>query len=120
VDKNGKSRELHTDLAVDAIDYRFFDNYKTLYSAEVNRIENLVECPYFSTNVLHFDKPVRRDYTLNDSFVIYICIEGRLGIKYKSGVEQLTMGETILIPASLDEIILEPESASGILEVTII
>jgi mannose-6-phosphate isomerase len=120
VDKTGKPRELHTHLAVDAIDYTYFDQYKTIYRDQKNQPVNLADCKYFTTNKLICDHTIERDYIDLDSFVIYICVDGELSIKYdEKNVVPLKKGETVLIPASLKNIILEPKPTSTILEVYI-
>ncbi len=45
-----------------------------------------------------------------DSFVIYICLEGKFTIGYEDGVEQVKKGDTILLPASIENVTLVPKS----------
>jgi mannose-6-phosphate isomerase len=55
-----------------------------------------------------------------DSFVIYMCVKGKVNIRYgESGIENIQKGESILIPASLKELILQPEEYTEILEIFI-
>jgi mannose-6-phosphate isomerase len=119
VDENGKSRELHTDLALDAIDFRPVDRYRTEYRKMKNQTLNLIDTPFFNTHLLEFDKVVKKDYSLFDSFVIYVCVEGSTLIKYRDHSESLKKGETILIPAAMDEVVLEPVQNCKLLEVFI-
>jgi len=120
IDKEGNPRELHTDLALDAIDFTIFPEYKSQYKPKLNESVELVKCKYFTTNVLEFNKVVEKDYNQLDSFVIYICLEGTLQIETESGSETIQKGETILIPAVIDSVRLIPNSASvKLLEVTI-
>ena len=118
-DKNGNSRELHTELALDAIDFSTYDNYKTPYKKTKNQSVSIAECEYFHTDILNFNKPIEKDYSLIDSFVIIMCLKGGLLLYYKTDKEQVNHGETVLIPASLDNIIFEPLGESKILEVFI-
>lgn len=119
-DENGKSRPLHTDLAINAIDYNYYKSYKTLYRYELNRTSTVISCPYFKTNILEFDKPVEKDYNLIDSFIIYICIEGNVEIKDEFGtLTPVQKGETVLIPAILKNLSLLPKEKSKLLEVYI-
>src|SRR5690606_24966908 len=53
--KTGETRELHTALAVDAIDYHFYDSYKTDYKTELNTSCKLVHSPYFKTNIVEIE-----------------------------------------------------------------
>lgn len=119
-DDQGNTRELHTDLALDAIDYTIFPEYKSRYTPKSNESVELVKCNYFTTNVLEINQVVEKDYNLLDSFVIYICLEGSLHIETESGSETLQKGETILIPAVIESVRLNPTSAtSKLLEVYI-
>lgn len=119
-DDKGTPRELHTELAVDAIDYSFEKKYKTEYQSEINKTSELVRCPYFTTNLLEFDQPVEKNYIDLDSFVIYMCLEGAFEISYGEGEKiDVQKGETVLIPASLDDLILKPLQKTQILEVYI-
>ncbi|WP_321306378.1 type I phosphomannose isomerase catalytic subunit [Marinifilum fragile] len=116
----GNPRELHTELAVDAIDYSFEKKYRTDYETEINKTTELVRCPYFTTNTLEFDKQIEKDYSQLDSFVIYMCLDGNFTIESEDGITtEVTKGETILIPAALENVILFPKGKTEILEVYI-
>jgi mannose-6-phosphate isomerase len=118
-DGNGKGRELHTDLALDAIDYSYQDEYKTNYQVVPDGITNLVVCDYFHTNFLELTRPVARDYMNIDSFVVYMCMEGRFSVEYGGNSTHVLKGETILLPAELKNIGLNPLEKSKLLEVYI-
>lgn len=117
VDRQGKSRELHTELALEAIDFQYVDKYKTSYQATINETSLLVHSPYFITNILSFDKIVDRDYVQIDSFVIFMCMEGAFSLHYDSGLMKICKGETVLLPASLKEFRLEPSEKTTLLEI---
>jgi mannose-6-phosphate isomerase len=117
VDAEGKSRELHNELALDAIDYNHYDNYKVPYIAEEDKSTSLVKSDYFVTSLLTLTKSVWRDYTLIDSFIILICVQGMGKIMYGKESISFGLGETILIPADLKEIEIIPELPMNILEV---
>ena len=103
IDKTtGKKRELHTDLALNAIDFNFYEDYRSRYSKEINSENELVNSPYFKTNFLHIKGEMFRDLKQLDSFVIYICVEGILQMSYKNQNISLKKGETILIPATIE------------------
>jgi len=119
---DGKPRELHTELAVDAIDYEFHNSFKTEYQALKNKSNELVKCPYFTTNLLSFDNPLELEYHWLDSFVIYMAMEGSATIRFDANETpvKISKGETVLIPADLKEIRLIPETENvKILEVYI-
>ena len=117
--KDGNSRELHTELALDALDFSAYDNYKTPYKKTKNQSVSIAECNYFHTNILDFNKPIEKDYSLIDSFIIIMCLKGSLLIHNKNNDEQVNPGETVLVPAFLDNVIFEPLGESTILEVFI-
>ncbi|WP_321517039.1 type I phosphomannose isomerase catalytic subunit [Marinifilum fragile] len=119
-DDQGNPRELHTELAVDAIDYSFEKKYRTDYETEINKTTELVRCPYFTTNTLEFDKQIEKDYSQLDSFVIYMCLDGNFIIESEDGITtEVSKGETVLIPAALENVILFPKGKTEILEVYI-
>ncbi len=111
-DANGNLRELHTELALEAIDFSYLDDYKTKYTIQENQSVELVSCKYFTTNILEFNQPIEKDYFELDSFVIYITLEGNFEIESRAGTEKVGKGETVLIPAELNSIKLNPISSS--------
>lgn len=115
----GQPRELHTDLALDAIDFQFQNTYKTLYQPLENSTVTAVDSPFFTTSVIKMDQPVEKDYNMIDSFIIYMCMEGAAGITYPGGVEQIKKGETLLIPAVIKNLAIVPAEPTTLLEVFI-
>lgn len=117
VDANGNARELHTQLATEAIDFTHYPEYKTASPQENNKTHQLATCKYFTTNKLSFNKTFARDYNFIDSFVVYICTEGAFKIVYGNGETlQVNTGETVLLPADMKNVMLKPEPFSTILE----
>lgn len=116
VDDQGNKRQLHTQEALAAIDYKHYPAYKTKYERQKNKTVKLVSCPYFTTNVLDFTKNTEKDYAELDSFVIYVCIEGEFVIKYNGTVCPVKTGDCILLPKSIDKVQLETTSNFKILE----
>lgn len=116
VDDKGNKRELHTEEALAAIDYKHYPEYKTLYTPKKNEDVHLVTCPYFTTNVLDFTHGVDKDYSNLDSFVIYVCIEGEFTIKHNDLAYPVKMGECILLPKTIDKVELKTNSGFKILE----
>jgi len=116
-DNEGKSRELHTDLALEAIDFRKYGSYRTHYRKADNKTVNLVGCPAFTTNLMSFDQSVKKDFQHLDSFVIYLCTQGECRIQYQEGQETLKKGEVALIPAITEGISLIPKQPSVLLEI---
>ncbi len=119
IDDKGNLRELHTELALDAINFEGKEEFRREFKPILNDSLNLVNCEYFTTNIIELDKPLQKDYHNIDSFVIYMCLDGDVSICYNEKIETLKTGETILIPAELKELILQPTKNAKILEVYI-
>jgi mannose-6-phosphate isomerase len=119
-DSNGNSRELHTELAVDAIDFKAAGINKITKEAVLNMTHNLVSCEFFNTNSITFNTRITKDYNLIDSFVIYICTEGEFLIRWDGDSEPVSRGETVLLPAMIKDVVLEPSPQATVLEVFII
>ncbi len=120
IDKDGKARELHTDLAIDAIDFQIHENYKTAYEGIVNSTNQILTCDFFTVNIIPLNKVLEKDYYDIDSFIIYMCMKGSFTIHSADNIPcQVKTGETVLIPAGLNNIRLEPDGSANILEVYI-
>lgn len=115
-DKEGKERELHTELAKEAINFKDTEGKKVDYTPQMNHAVNLSDTPFFTTNLLTAESEVERDYSKIDSFVVLIATEGEATLR--NGVEELTLrsGTTILIPASTQTISIIPSSTFTCLE----
>ncbi len=118
LDDEGNQRELHTELAIDAIDFKKYANYKIDYSVVKNQSSKILSNKYFQTNIINFEKPIEKEYNTLDSFVIYMCLDGEFEIEYyeKERIRVLK-GETILIPAVIEQINLIPVHQSKVLEI---
>ncbi|MDR2816556.1 MAG: class I mannose-6-phosphate isomerase [Proteiniphilum sp.] len=116
-DAAGNSRELHTELAKDAIDFKVYDSYKTEYKKNINHPVKLAASPYFTTHLLEMDTPMERNYAAVDSFVIYICLAGHCTVKDdKENSEVIRQGESMLIPADTRSVTVVPDEFSRLLE----
>ena len=114
-DANGKTRELHTDLAREAINYEVLDDYRTKYDAVKDEPVELVACPYFTTSIYDMTEEISCDYSELDSFVIFICIEGVCKLKDNENNElTLRAGETVLLPASTEDVTITPEEGGSV------
>ena len=113
---DGRPRQLHTELAKDAIDYSVSEDYRTAYTPVLNEDTPLVECEYFKTHLLDLTEPLSVDVKSKDSFMIVICLEGK-GMLKDSQENSITLkqGETILVPASTENVTFIPESKMKIL-----
>lgn len=117
LDASGKGRELHTELAIDAIEYADPERYRMNYEKQLNSTVSLVDSDYFITGLIHLDQAVEKDFNLLDSFVIYMCVQGSARILSQDLETPISTGETVLIPASLKNIELVPDSETKLLEI---
>ena len=115
VDAQGATRELHVDLALDAINYNVVQTKKE-YSKDVNESNVVVDCPYFTTNFIPLDGniSVQKD---GKSFTVYMCIDGEFEIECNDAVYHYKKGDTLLIPAGISELIISGKAS--ILEIYI-
>ena len=115
-DASGNQRELHTELALDAIDYNLYHNYRTTYQLKENESSELVHSPYFKTDIIQLTSQLEKNYEKLDSFVIYMCVEGSFTLECNNELMMVNKGETVLLPASIMAVKLSSEKAT-ILEV---
>lgn len=93
-DAHGKPRELHTELAKDAIDYQVWPEYRTSYDS-TKPTSQLINCPYFVVHRVVVQVAQQIDFHC-DSFVVVVCLWGEANI---NGVK-VRQGKTLLVPAS--------------------
>ena len=103
IDSNGKPRELHTDLALDAIDFTVNSDCLRHYPDRAGKI-SLINSIFFDVDRIM----VRDDYFLrtpHDAFLCMMCIDGNVAIDH--GTSQLTSlrrGESVLVPACVSSL----------------
>jgi len=105
-DKEGNHRELHTDLALDALDFKVSDDFKLKYTTEKNKVNQLISSKYFTTNTLSIDQSTERMYKDLDSFKILMCVGGKGEISTNGITTTISLGETVLIPAEIKDLYL--------------
>ena len=100
---DGKPRELHTELAAEALDYRVEDQYRTEYEETANKALKIIDSPYFVVRVMEISKPFHRNLLKYDSFIISMCIEGDCTLRVKATGDEILLkqGHSTLIPASI-------------------
>lgn len=106
VDAEGNSRKLHTELAIDAINFDMKEDCKVLYTRDINQANELVKCNYFTTNLLPIDGKLTV-HNIFGSFIIYMCIKGKASINHDGKVFEIMKGESILVPACIDTLKIE-------------
>ena len=101
VDASGNTRELHVDLALDAINYEVVNAEKNYLKVE-NESNEIVNCKYFTTNFIPLDGNLAVAKN-NESFTVYMCVEGFFDLNYKGELFHYDTGDTLLIPAEMTE-----------------
>lgn len=114
-DAQGNTRELHVDLALDAINYNKVDTQKK-YEAKTNTSNVVVDCPYFTTNFIPLENKVEVSKS-GTSFTVYMCIEGSFEIEFEGFNQSYKKGDTVLVPAEINAFILNGNAS--ILEIYI-
>ncbi len=105
--KTGKPRELHVDLAKDAIDYNVYPNYVTEPQNLGAGVMELVSCDHFSVYRLEV-KGTKSFYPQIDSFSTMTCIEGQLSLTDdRDNTIEIKTGESALLPAMAKKYTLE-------------
>ncbi len=99
VDAQGKTRELHVDLALDAINYKKIEAQK-YYQKQENTANEMVDCNYFTTNYIPLSGAMKfeKDGT---SFHVYMCTEGAFSMEQDGQEHQYKKGDTVLLPAAI-------------------
>ena len=115
-DANGNTRELHTELAKDAIDYTVLPDYRTHYTPAPDSEVELVSCPYFTTSLYDLTHERTLDLAGLDSFLVVICIGGSGTLTDDAGnAVPVHQGETVLVPASVRNLRIAPDGAVKVL-----
>ena len=100
---DGKPRELHTELAAQALNFHVEDEYRTIYSDKVNRANLVIDSPYFTIRMTESTRPFHRNLMKYDSFVICMSLEGDCRIRIKTTGDEIAVphGNSCLIPAAI-------------------
>ena len=117
-DKDGNTRALHTELALDAIDFAKRDNHKVEYALEANQRNLMVESPYFTTEIIAVDGEMSIQTEQVDSFVVLMAVQGDNQISVDDTTYALPFGSTVLLPACLTGFTIQTNQ-SKVLMVTI-
>ena len=117
LDERGNPRDLHVEDALQAIDYNLNVDDCIIKPNATGAVTNLVTSDYFTTNLLNINSLLQRDYSDTDSFVVYMCLEGKANIIYKEGELSIQKGDTVLLPNKEDAVSIHPEGMVKMLEV---
>jgi mannose-6-phosphate isomerase len=109
IDASGNTRELHVDLALDAINYNVVETQKE-YTKKMNESNTVVDCPYFTTNFIPLDGVITVSKS-GESFTVYMCVAGTFEIEYNNSKLQYKRGDTVLIPAAMNAFVLQGKAS---------
>lgn len=100
---DGEPRELHVDLAQQALNYKVDSQYRTRYEEKNNSATLVIDSNFFNVRVVNFDAPIHRDLIKYDSFFATMAIQGDSYIRLRSTGEQILLreGSTCLLPAAV-------------------
>lgn len=124
VGNDGKKRPLKLDKALKVMD--FLPKKEELCkrtSPRINGVVNLQQTEYFTVNLLSPTQAIQRDYAPLDSFVAYMCVEGACEVTAldceveENKTASLRIGEAVLIPAVLNDIVIQPKGHCKLLEI---
>ncbi|MCT4616290.1 MAG: class I mannose-6-phosphate isomerase [Marinifilaceae bacterium] len=102
-DIDGNKRELHRNLAFDAIKFhKNGDIPKINTKCEIR--DNIIDSDYFKINKITLTKYKQIYYPNNNSFKIFICLKGEGIIKTDNYETTIKSGDCFLIPSNLNNI----------------
>ena len=112
---DGKPRQLHTDKALQAIDFSVQDEYRTIYNNAEQRANPCIESPFFTMRIVVTNRPFHRNLLKYDSFIVTMCIEGDCTIQVRSTGDSILLkeGHSCLIPASIADYDIIPQNGMG-------
>ena len=101
VDANGNKRELHIDLALEALNYEKIEAQR-FYSKTENISNEIVNCQYFTTTIIPLDGHIKVAKN-KQSFTVYMCVDGSFELSLDTETFLYQKGNTVLIPAALTD-----------------
>ena len=106
-------REIHLDEALDCIDYKKYDEAANCChlgkdNAEADGVRVLAESPQFIISSLRLKEPAKVKMEEFKSCVVFMCVDGSATVQTGGASYPIASGETMLIPASLDDLLLVP------------
>lgn len=115
VDKNGKKRELHTDLAKDSIDYGMYDDYHSHLILDKQGEHIIKKCDIFTATLHRLFDEKNMQVSSKGCFTILICIDGNATLTDNAGnVETIRTCETVLLPYKMDYVKIKPDEKNGV------
>ena len=114
-DANGNTRELHVDLALEALNYDKIEAQR-FYDKIDNTANAVVDCPYFTTSFIPLNGSAIFSKT-NDSFRVLMAVEGDFILLVAGESYHYKKGSTVLLPAVITDYQLDGQAS--VLEISI-
>ena len=110
MDLNGQPRELHTELAAQALDYKVYREYRSDYTDKIDTANACIDTEFFTVRVVSIKEPIRRNMVKYDSFAILTCTQGSCKVRIRSTHDEIMLheGYSCLIPAAIADYDLIP------------
>lgn len=109
------ARRMDLEDAIDVIDYSKFDREKYFFS-NVSGNTTIVDTHNFVVKAVDLKGPERIIPSLTGSFMVYMCMSGGASIRMNDGTSYcISKGETIFIPASMEDFLLTPQEEGTLL-----
>lgn len=106
IDSDGKPRELHVEKALGSIDFDHRIKKEKVQGLEI-KINHNIRKYYIANDHFAIEKLIINDYLTEKTelrkMFLYICLSGEFEVNWKDMAVKLNMGESILIPACIDE-----------------
>jgi mannose-6-phosphate isomerase len=114
LDAEGKPRALHRDEALHCIDFAHGPVNPVeprVHTDGDHDVEDLVTCPFFDLrrHTLTSEWPLPND----ERFRILMPLAGHFSVEHRDWRHTIGLGDTLLIPACLEDVTVNPASATG-------
>lgn len=110
---DGRPRQLHTELALNAIDYDNLEPLAYHIDAAPNRRTPIVENHFFRVGTLPLTQEITVERPERESFIIYMCFKGSVrltaeGVDGPLSTAVIEQGNSCLVPAAITRFHLSP------------
>lgn len=118
-DFNGKKRELHTELAIETIDYQVHDEYCIHPDPLIDQEIEINKCNYFATTLLKIKNSCKINIADKDSFRIVVITSGKGKLTDNFGNNiALKQGDVLLVPATTEWVDISSSNGNAIEVIT--